>query len=83
MSVSVEPQPMIKFGNNPVFDKLIFNKFSNNGSRSKDNTICYINNDINYLEHDIGKINNSSYKTQVRYRIKYYNEFIKKIDVFY
>ena len=82
MSISTEPQPMIKFGNNSVFDKLIFNKFSNNGTRSKDNTICYINNDINDLEHDIAKINNSSYKTQVRYRIEYYNEFIKNICSF-
>ena len=82
MSVSLEPQSIIKFGNNPVFDEFIFNKYSNNGTRSKDNTICYINNDINYLEHDMAKINNSSYRTQLRYRIEYYNEFIKNISSF-
>jgi hypothetical protein len=83
IGVFLEQQQMIKFGNNSVFDTFMFNKFSKNGTCFKDNTICYINNDITDLEYHISKINNYTYKTQLRYRIKYYNELIKNINTFY
>ena len=83
MSVSLESQPMIVFGNNTKFDELTFNKYSNTGKYSKDDTICYINNDINELEHNIAKINNPSYKTQLKDRTNYYHILIQNIDTFY
>ena len=82
MSVCLEQQQMIKFGNNSVFDTFMFNKFSKNGEYDKDNTICYINNDINDLEHEISKINNQTYKIQLGNRIKYYNKLIRNISTF-
>jgi len=83
MSVSLEPQSIIEFGNNLIFDTFIFNKYSNTGKYSKDDTICYINNDINELEHNIAKINNLSYKTQLKNRTNYYHILIQNIDTFY
>lgn len=83
MSVTLERQPFIKFGKNPVFDILIFNKFSNNGAYSNEKTICNINNDIKDLIYNVNKINNNSRKSLLNNRIKYYIEFIKNIDSFY